>query len=203
MESKRRAWTALAKGSAERAGFAEAPWPLRSWSFGLLGEVSPYVEIYFQQVTNTNAAPAVYLGMYAEAFELEWGDRLRRTSLPQLYEEPPPFMLFALNIDCLCPRPWPSNSSSDQELAEVRDYLDRAFEYAKGFPTSVDRLVAAIQADRLGEHNVWACRGHSVKVRGFVQWLHRVHGIDLGDRLLAGLSDETEPYDVDVMLGPL
>jgi 23S rRNA A2030 N6-methylase RlmJ len=87
-----------------------------------------------------------------------------------------------------------------EDVASVRDYLDRLFEYAKRLPRSIDGLVAAIQSNKIIDHEVWFYCGHPVKVRRFVQWMHHVHGVELGDRLLAGLSDETEPYDLKVML---
>lgn len=197
---ERFAWADLARQSAEAAGFRPARWRLAAGSFGLARQVSAYVRVGFQRVTNVNVAPEVFVGMYTEEFELEWSDRLTRTSLPPEFEEAPPLSLHALNIDRLCPRPWPANSPSDQDVAEVRDYLDRAFEYARGFPSGVDDLAAAIHSDRLGEHSVEAYLGHPVKVRGFVQWLHRRHGIDVGERVLPLLTDRTGQYDVRAML---
>jgi hypothetical protein len=194
-------WAAFAEGAAEAAGFHRVEWPLESGSFGLGGEVSPHVAIRFQRVTDTNVAPEVVVGVYSEAFEREWGDRLRRTSLRLDVGEAPPFSLLALNIDGLVPRPWTPRSPSDEDVAELKDYLDRSFEYAKRrLPSNIDSLVAAIEADKIGDHPVWFYLGHPVKVRGFVQWLRRTHGVDVGDRLLSGLDDETEPYDVKVML---
>jgi hypothetical protein len=43
-------------------------------------------------------------------------------------------------------------------------------------------------------------RRQAVKVRGLVEWLRRVHGIDVGERGLPLLADRTEPYDPKVML---
>lgn len=84
----------------------------------------------------------------------------------------------------------------------MRDYLGQAFEYAKQrLPFSLERLVAAIEADKIGDHAVWAWFGHPVKVWGFVQWLHRTHGIDVSAHVLPTLTDRTDPYDVQVMLG--
>ena len=51
----------------------------------------------------------------------------------------------------------------DKDVAAVRDYIDRAFEYAKRLPSSIDSLAAAIQANKIGDHEVWFYLGHSVK----------------------------------------
>lgn len=63
----------------------------------------------------------------------------------------------------------------DKDVAAVRDYIDRAFEYAKRLPSSIDSLAAAIQANKIGDHEVWFYLGHSVKVRRFVQWMRLGH----------------------------
>jgi hypothetical protein len=62
-------------------------------------------------------------------------------------------------------------------------------------------LMAAIEANRIADHEVWAYLGHPVKVRGLVDWMRRAHGVDVGGRLLPLLSDRTDPYDVQTMLG--
>lgn len=98
-------WGAFARQAAESAGFRNVQWPLSPESFGLGGEVSPHVEVRFQHVTDTNVAPEVSLGVYSEGFEREWGDRLKRTSLPLDVSEAPPFGLLALNVNGLVPRP--------------------------------------------------------------------------------------------------
>ena len=113
-----------------------------------------------------------------------------------------PFALYAANIAKLRPRPWSPNSPSDQDVASVRDWLDLLFDHAKRLPSSVDGLAAAIEANKIADHNAEAYLGHPVKVRGLVEWLHRNHGVDLRARVLPHLRDHTEPYDVNVMLGP-
>jgi hypothetical protein len=192
-------WAALAERSAEAAGYRRLHFPTAEPAFRLEGEVAPYLEVFFQHVTNTHVAPEALLGIYVEAFERDWCERLQRTSEP-LTGERPPFLLLAANVKELMQRPWSPNSPLPPDVDAVRGYLDRTFEYAKRLPSSMETLVAAIQANKIGDHEVWFYRGHSVKVRRFVQWMRRVHGVDLGDRLLAGLDDETEPYDVRVML---
>ncbi len=175
------------------------PFPTAEPAFRLEGEVAPYLEVFFEHVTNTHVAPEALLGIYVEEFERDWCERLQRTSKP-LAGERPPFLLLAANVKPLMQRPWSPKSPSPQDVAAVRDYLERTFEYAKRLPSSIDGLTAAIQANKIGDHEVWFYLGHAVKVRRFVEWMRRVRGIDLGDRLLAGLGDETEPYDVKVML---
>jgi hypothetical protein len=192
-------WAALARQAAEAAGYTRVPLPPADFAFRFDGQVAPYLDVGFQQVTDTHLAPEVHLGIYIEEFERDWCERLQRTSEP-LAGERPPFLLLIANVKEFMDRPWSPKSPSPQDVAAVRDYLDRAFEYAKRLPRSIDNLVAAIQANKIGDHEVWFYCGHSVKVRRFVQWMRRVHGVDLGDRLLAGLDDETEPYDVRVML---
>ena len=192
-------WAALAVQAAEAAGYARVPFPAAALAFRLDGKVAPYVDIFFQHVTNTHIAPEVHLGVYVEEFERDWCERLQRTSEPVAGERPA-FLLLINNVKQFIERPWSPRLPSEQDIAAVRDYLDRAFEYAKRLPCSMDSLVAAIQANKIADHEVWFYCGHPVKVRRFVQWMRRVCGIDLGDRLLAGLRDETEPYDVNVML---
>jgi hypothetical protein len=192
-------WAALAGQAAEAAGCARVPFPTAEPAFRFEGEVAPYLEVGFQHVTNTHVAPEALLGIYVEAFERDWCERLLRTSEP-LAGERPPFLLLAANVKQFTERPWSPKSPSPQDVANVRDYLDRAFEYAKRLPSSIDSLAAAIQANKIADHEVWFYLGHSVKVRRFAQWMRLVHGVDLGDRLLTGLDDETEPYDVKVML---
>jgi len=83
----------------------------------------------------------------------------------------------------------------------MAEWLDRAFEYAKRLPSSMESLIAAIESARMVDHTVEGYFGHPVKVRGFVEWLRRTHGVDVGGELLPGLDPRTEPYDVDAMLG--
>jgi hypothetical protein len=192
-------WAALAEQAARAAGYARLAFPTAEPAFRLEGEVAPYLEVGFQHVTNTHVAPEVHLGIYIEAFERDWCERLQRTSEP-LAGERPAFLLLIGNVKQFMERPWSPKSPSPQDVAAVRDYLDRAFEYARRLPRSIESLAAAIQANKIGDHAVWFYRAHPVKVRRFVQWMRRVHGLDLGDRLLAGLADRTEPYDVKVML---
>jgi hypothetical protein len=194
-------WIALTRQSAERFGFGNAQWPLEAGSFGLGGEVSPYVAVRLQQVTHTDIAPEAFIGIYSEPFERAWGERLKRTSLPPRFQESPPFVLNALNVEPLSRRPWVPRSPSEPEIAELRAYLERTFNYAKCLPSSVGDLVAAIEADRIGDDRVEAYLGHPVKVRGFVDWLRRTIGVDLAPRLLPKLMDLTEPYDLKAMLG--
>jgi hypothetical protein len=65
----------------------------------------------------------------------------------------------------------------------------------------MDDLVQAIETNKIADHSVEAYCGHSVKVRGLIQWLRRAQGVDVSERLLPLLTDDTEPYDVAVMLG--
>jgi hypothetical protein len=146
-------------------------------------------------------APDAWLGVYVEAFENAWRDRRFKTGLPAKRDSPV-FVLSSLNFASLRPRPWVSSSPSDQEVATVAEWLDRAFEGAKRLPSSTESLLAAIESARIDDQTVEAYLGHPVKVRGFVQWLRLEHGVDLGGRLLPGLSLRTEPYDVEAMLGP-
>jgi hypothetical protein len=198
---KRFPWPKLFAQLAESAGFRPVRWPLRSGSFGISREVSPYVDVSFRHVTNVDVAPDIYLGVYAEEFEHEWGERLKRTPLPPRFDEPPPFLLYAFNVASLMPRPWVPRSPSDQHIGEMLHYLERVLDYARQFPSNIDSLVAAIQANRIAEHTVEAYLCHPVKVRGFVQWLIRTHGIDVSEYVLPHLTDMTDPYDVPVMLG--
>jgi hypothetical protein len=195
-------WKDLARQSAERFGFHHVGWPLAAGSFGQGGEVSPHAEIRFQRVTTTEVAPAAFVGVYAEAFEREWGERLKRTSLPPRFEESPPFVLHALNIDELGARPWVANKPSGQDVAEMRDYLARVFSYATTLPSSFSDLVKAIEARRIGGYDIGAYLGHPFKVRGFVEWLQRERNLSIAESVLPLLSDRVGPYDVAVMLAP-
>jgi hypothetical protein len=193
-------WAALAEQSAERARFRPVRCPMEGQAFSLGGEVSPSVQIFFRRVTFAEIAPEIFFGVHAEPFELEWHERLLRTGLaPEL--ESPALGLHAANVAGLRPRPWSAISPSDEDVALVREWLDRAFEYAKRLPSSVTSLVASIEANRIVDHSVEAYVGHPVKVRGFADWLRRVHGVEVGERLFPLLSDRTEPYDLDIMLG--
>jgi hypothetical protein len=194
-------WGALARAAAERARYERAPYQLEGDTFIRKGAVSPFVQIFFQRVTNTETAPVAFLGVHVDEFEREWRDRLRRTAVPEAHEFPP-FALHAANIESMRPRPWPPNSPSEEDAASVTDWIDRAFEYTKRLPSSLPALVAALEANRIAGHNVEAYLAHPVKVRGLIEWLHRNHGVDLRARVLPLLSDRTGPYDLNVMLGP-
>jgi len=194
-------WARFAAQSARNAGYAETPCPLEGQPFSLPGEVAPCVQVFVRRVTFNEVAPEAFIGVYLEAFERGWRDRLIRTGLDPKHQTPT-FGLHIANVLRLGLTPWAPNAPSDQDVAAVKDWLDRVFDYAKRLPSSLDSLVAAINANKIADHNVEAYLGHPVKVRGFVQWLRREHGIDIGDRLLPLLSDRTEPYDVRAMLGP-
>ena len=193
-------WAALAEQSAERAGFRPLRCPMEGQAFSLGGEVSPSVQIFFRRVTFAEIAPEIFFGVHVEPFELEWRGRLARTGLAPEFESPA-LGLHVANVAGLRPRPWSAISPSDEDVAQVREWLDRAFEYAKRLPSSVTGLVASIEVNKIVDHNVEAYLGHPVKVRGFADWLHRVHGVELSERLFPLLSDRTEPYDLDIMLG--
>jgi len=196
------AWAALAKASAERAKFEDVRSPLDDQSFSLGGEVSPCLQVSFQRVTFTEVAPEVYFGVYTEEFEREWRDRLLRSALPPKFRDSPPFLLHSANVASLRPRPWSPNSPSDEDVVAVEQWLDRAFAYAaERLPHSMTDLAAAIEANRIGDHPMGFYAGHPVKVRAFVDWTRRTHGVDLGARLLPLLSDRTDPYDLKTMLG--
>jgi hypothetical protein len=195
------AWGALARTAAEQAGYQDAPYLLEGTAFTREGGVSPFVQVFFQRVTNTETAPVAFLGVHVTDFEREWRDRLRRTAESEVGEFPP-FALHAMNVWGLMERPWSPNSPAEEDIAAVQDWLDRVFDYAKRLPPSVPALVAAIEANKIADHNVEAYLGHPVKVRGLVEWLHRNHGVDLRSRVLPLLSDRTEPYDLNIMLGP-
>ena len=195
-----RFWMALARRAANGAGFEGTRCPLAYSSYSLPSEISPSLQIFFQKITSVEVAPDAFIGVYVEAFELEWSDRLRRTGLSPNFENPP-FLLLATNVPSLMRRPWARNSPPDQDAVAVVDWLDRAFQYAKQLPSSVDSLAAAIEANRIADHPVESYLGHPVKVRGFIGWPRRVHSIDLSGRVLPLLSNRTEPYDVQVMLG--
>jgi hypothetical protein len=98
------------------------------------------------------------------------------------------------------PRPWTPVPPSLQDVASLSEWFDRVFEYARGLPSSIESLVAAVEANKIGDHKVNAYRGHPLKVGALVQWMQRAHGADLGPELLPHLSDRTDPYDPSVML---
>jgi hypothetical protein len=201
--SRRRfAWSALARTAAAQAGFYMVGASRWGDEFSLSGEVAPWVHVSFQRVTNTETAPSARLGVRVAEFERDWRARLKRTAVSKIGEFPP-FDLYFMNIASLMPRPWAPNSPEAEDIAAVREWLDRVFDYAKRrLPSSVAALAAAVEADKLADHNVEAYLGHPVKVQGLVGWLRRIHGIDISERVLPLLGDRTEPYDVSVMLGP-
>ena len=196
------AWDELTRAVAGRAGFQPAPYVLEGGSFTRGSAVSPFVQVFFQHVTNRQTAPAAFVGVHVDDFEREWRARLRRNGAAEAGEFPP-FALHAMNVASLRPRPWATNSPDANEVAAVQEYLDRTFAYAsQRLPSSLPSLMTAIEANRIADHTVEFYLGHPVKVRGFVEWLRRVQGVDVGDRVLPLLSDYTEPYDVNAMLGP-
>jgi hypothetical protein len=195
-------WHALARTSAAHAGFQLVGSSPNGDEFSLSGDIAPWVQVSFRRVTNRQTAPDARLGVRAAEFELDWRARLRRTGLSEV-DEFPPLGLYFMNITPLMPRPWSPNSPAEEDIAAVQDWLDRMFDYAKRrLPSSVAALAAAIDEDRIADHNVEFYLGHPVKVRGFVEWLRRMRGVDVGERVLPLLSDRTEPYDVNIMLGP-
>jgi len=187
--------------AARRAGYQRAPYLLEGDTFSREGVISPLVQIFFQRVTNTETAPVAFLGLHVNDFEREWRDRLRRTTVPEANEFPP-FALHALNIRALRERPWSPNLPSVQDIVILQDWLDCVFDYAKRLPSNLPSFAAAIEANKIADHSVEFYLGHPVKVRGLVEWLRRNHGVDLSERVLPLLGDETEPYDLSVMLGP-
>lgn len=196
------AWGALARMSAAHAGFHVVGSSKWGDEFSLSGDVAPWVHVSFRRVTNRETAPDVRLGVRTTEFERDWRARLERTAVSGT-DEFPPLGLYFMNIGALMPRPWSPNSPAEQDIAAVQDWLDRVFDYAKRrLPSSVVALAAAINADRIADHNVEAYLGHPVKVRGFVEWLRHMRGVDVRERVLPLLSDRTEPYDVSIMLGP-
>lgn len=194
-------WAAVAKDAAGRAGFDRVGYPLQGGdAFRLAWPVSPCVQFFIQRVTATEVAPLAFVGVYVEAFEGEWRDRLLQTDLsPELDDLP--FGLHVGNVAGLRPRPWVPTSPSDQDIIAVQVWLGRVFEYARRLPSSIGALVTAVEANQIADHTLAAYRGHSLKVRGLVQWLRRTHGIDVGAQILPLLTDQTDPYDVRVMLG--
>ena len=195
------AWAGVGKDVAERAGFVPVGHPVQDGdAFRLATPVSPLVQFFVQRVTATEVAPLAFVGVYVAAFEAEWRGRLLQTDLsPDL--EGPLFGLHVGNVATLRPRPWVPASPSDQDANAVRDWLARVFEYARLLPASLDALVSALETNKIADHSVAAYRGHSVKIRGLIQWLRRTHGIDVSARVLPLLTDQTDPYDVRVMLG--
>jgi len=194
------AWPALAKDAALRAGFERVGYPLQGGeAFRLAGPVSPCVQFFIQRVTSSKMAPLAFVGVYVEAFEGEWRDRLLQTDLsPELDDLP--FGLHVGNVASLGPRPWVPTSPSDQDASAAQDWLVRVFAYARRLPSSMDDLVAALKTNNIADHILRAYRGHSVKIRGLVQWLRRTHGIDVSEQVLPLLTDRTEPYDAQRML---
>jgi len=129
-------WIALAEQAAKRAGFEAVRYPLVGQAFSLGGEVAPSLQLFFQRVTFTEIAPEAFLGVYVEAFEREWGERLSRTVLPPEFDgDSPPFALHIANVGRLRPRPWVSNSPTEEGVAAVLDWLGRAFEWRPSRPT--------------------------------------------------------------------
>src|SRR5215469_16023958 len=114
-------WASLAEQAAANAGYARLQFPTAEPAYRLEGEVAPYLEVFFQHVTNIHVAPEALLGIWVEEFEREWCERLQRTSEP-LFGERPPFLLLAANVKQLMARPWSSNPPSAEDIAEVRDY---------------------------------------------------------------------------------
>lgn len=194
------AWAVVAKEEAERAGFERVSYSV--WggdAFRLAGPVSPCVQFFIQPVTSGQVAPLAFVGIYIEAFERQWRDRLLQTEMsPELDDLP--FGLHVANVASLMPRPWVPTSPSNEDIGAVRNWLGRLFDYARRLPSTMDALVYAIGTGRIADHSLEAYRGHSVKLRGLVRWLHRTHGVDVSDRLLPLLTDRTEPYDVNKML---
>jgi len=169
-------------------------------AFRLPEPVSPCVQFFIQPVSPSEIAPLVFFGVFVDAFEADWRDRLLQTDLsPDLDDLP--FGLHVANIASLMPRPWVPTSPSDEDVRAIQVWLERVFEYARRLPASMADLLAAIEMNKIADHDLSSYRGHSVKVRGFVQWLRRTHGIDVSERLLPMLTDRTDPYDVEVMLG--
>jgi hypothetical protein len=138
------AWKEIAKKAADQANFENTPYKMEGESFNDGGDVSPSVQIFFRRITNTEIAPTVFFGVYVEEFERQWRDRLLRAGLrPE--RENPTFALHSANIASLRLRPWVPYSPSDQDVASMREWLDRAFAYAKRLPASMDSLVTAIK----------------------------------------------------------
>src|ERR1700722_16448467 len=124
--AKRFDWDALARHAAGQAGYERLQFATVAPAFRLNGEVAPYLDILFQPVTDTHLAPEVHLGIYIEEFERDWCERLQRRSQPVTGERPA-FLLLADNVKQFMERPWSPKSPSPQDVAAVRDYLDRAF----------------------------------------------------------------------------
>jgi len=202
-KSRRRfAWSALARTFAAHASFHVVGSSRWGEDFSLPGDVAPWVQVSFQRVTNRETAPDVRLGVWLADFERDWRARLEHTAVSEIGEFPP-LGLYFMNIASLMPRPWAPNPPADEDIAAVREWFDRVFDYAKRrLPSSVAALAAAVEANKIADHNVEAYLRHPVKVRGLVGWLRRTHGIDISERVLPLLGDRTEPYDVSVMLGP-
>src|SRR5947209_643141 len=62
-------WRSLARTAAERAGYQPAPYQLEGDTFTRGGNVSPTVQIFFQNVTNSDIAPEAFLCVHVEQFE--------------------------------------------------------------------------------------------------------------------------------------
>jgi hypothetical protein len=170
-------------------------------SFSLGGEIAPSVEIFFQRVSTAEIAPEVFLGIYADRFEDEWRERLKKTGLSAVGGSPA-LGLHIANVSSLRPRPWSPFLPSAHDVDALEGWLDRVFEYATQLPSSVQSLANAITRGRILEEKLLIWMGHPVKVRAFSQWLTRTYNIQIGDDVLRLLEDRTEPYDVDIMLGP-
>jgi hypothetical protein len=196
------AWDDLAIRSAQRSGFERLSGGYLAgdpFSFG--GAVSPCVQVFFQRTTSTELGPVAWLGVYVEAFESEWRDRLLMTDVPAEGESPV-LALDSRNVRRLRPRPWVSVTPSEPEVSDMTAWLDRAFEYARLLPSSMEDLIAVIDSTRIVDQTLESYLGHPVKVRGLVAWLFRTQGVDVSGRLLPLLPDRTDPYNVDAMLGP-
>ncbi|HEY3797632.1 MAG TPA: hypothetical protein VGL58_04710 [Caulobacteraceae bacterium] len=193
-------WSELADARAARAGFERTRFSLDGEAFARDTEITPIVQMLFRR-TNGLMRTEAYFGVSAEPFEQQWAERLRQTSA-SITGGYPPLSLHAANVASLRPRPWVDGAPSDQDVANVANWLDRAFEYAGRYPHSVGDLREQVEAGRIvdGKPDIYLM--HPVKVRGFTGWLRETHGLDLGGRLHPFLEDRTYPYDTEIMLAP-